>query len=206
MERDREIAEMEKIMALETQKENWIQKLNVAKMIESLKTTGQIEVARDTFFFKRLMAEDFIFFIPSDFELMGEDQINRKYPYTQRADYIFSDETTRRTINFNPFEEITEDSQFYNFTNGVLSGFRKLHPEMTLISEENGMTDIGLFNFFDTILPSIDEEIYLFFGMVHIHNKIAFFSFSTPSSEGSAWQKICGAMLQTIDRQSKEEN
>ncbi|MBL1229843.1 hypothetical protein IW492_11430 [Enterococcus sp. BWB1-3] len=202
-ELDREAAKMEKIMIERMKEDEWITQFDGKEVAKEIKQQGWVELQGEAYPFKKLLLDIFTIFIPEEFELMALEDIERKYPFTQRADYIFSDETTLYSINFTKLEEKIDDEQFLQFANGVISNLRKIHPDMDILSEDSGeLAELG-YCYFDAEISSLDGKLYLFFGIVLVKNEMGLFSFSSPIANGLNWRQFCKAMLLTVEYTSE---
>ncbi|WP_086347941.1 hypothetical protein [Candidatus Enterococcus clewellii] len=199
MEQDREIALMEQLMVLQEQRKQWREQLDVENFIETLKEGASIHIGEQQFSFKRMQLDTFLVFIPEEYDLMDQEEIEQKYPYTQRPDYIFTIDFGLHDITFNRLDEKIDESQFAGFANGVISGLKKIHPEMVLLNEGTGEEDGLFYSYFDSETVSLDGELYLFFGIVLAQNEPAFFSYTCPKDGGEVWGPVCEAMLRTIE-------
>ncbi|MBL1230531.1 hypothetical protein IW492_14970 [Enterococcus sp. BWB1-3] len=204
MEKDQEIALMEHQMLYEANKGHWQKDLKVDRIIDAIKQ-GVLEIEGKYHLFIKYLAGTFGVIVPEEFVLLDQRMLDYKYPYTQRAQYIFSDEDTTHVISLDPLGTAIEEEQFKGFVTGVVSSMRKLRPELSFLHEASVFKEEQSYSYFDSLISTLDEKIYFFFGITMLDQELAFFSCTVPEMEKDFWFPLCVGMLDTITLENKED-
>jgi len=139
--------------------------------------------------------------IPTDFKLMSEKDVRRKYPSDDRPDHIYTSEDTSVNISFSLDEEEVDNNQIVEIKDLVQKELERLNPSSEFTSDaitleqENHEKIIGYFCF-DS--PVLDGDLYTFMFFVEANKKLVLGTFNCASYQRDEWEEILIQMLQTI--------
>lgn len=165
---------------------------------------GRVELDGNVISFKKAWMESVNLMIPKDFRLMEKEMIQIKYPYTQRADYIFTNPEGDKDLSFQILQDSVSYEDFKPFAYALFNTFRQSSKIEEVLHEAFWQEEDKQALMFGFNKPTLGAPVYMYLSINDTNGILSLLSTCAPEEEQKMWSVISEGITKTITE--AEEN